>query len=130
MDTTRHSTPIQTLIGEYLTQLADWRRQRYQDDLRDARNLRSAEAIEELAAHVRSLPDDDPRIVELNRLWRRGEQIEVGQQAAYEIGRFRFFSEEGDLDPFIDEIIELAIADRGEQGRFGGRQVPGDEPWG
>ena len=27
-------------------------------------------------------------------------------------------------------ILELAIADRGEQGRFGGLQVPGDDPWG
>ena len=124
---TRHTTPIQTLIAEYLTLIAAWRRQRYQDDLRDARNLRSADAIAELAEHIRSLPDDDPRIVELDRLWRRGEQIDVGQQAAYELGRFRFFSDEGDLDPFLDQIVELAIADRGEQGRFGGRQVPGDE---
>jgi hypothetical protein len=126
---TRHSTPIQTLIAEYLTQIAAWRRQRFQDDLRDPRNLRSADAIEEFSAYIQALPGDDPRIVELNRLWRRGEQIEVGQQAAYEIGRYRFFTDEGDLDPFLHQIIELAVADAGERGRFGGIQVPGDEPW-
>jgi hypothetical protein len=25
--------------------------------------------------------------------------------------------------------VELATADRGEHGRFGGRQVQGDDPW-
>ena len=126
----RDTIQIQKLIAEYLIQLADWRRMRYQDDLRDTRNLRSADGIEELAAHVRSLPDDDPRLAELNRLWRRGEQVEVGQQAAYEIGRFRFFIPDTELDPFLSEMVDLARTDANEHGRFGGKQVSGDEPWG
>jgi hypothetical protein len=126
----RHGTPVQTLIAEYLIQLADWRRMRFQDDLRDPRNLRSAEGIEALAAHVRSLPKVDARLKELERLWRRGEQIEVGQQAAYEIGRFRFFIPDTELDAFVDEIVDLARADANEHGQFGGKQVPGDDPWG
>ena len=125
----RHVTPIQTLIVEYLTQLAAWRRMRYQDDLRDARNLRSADAIEELGRYIAALPDSDARIKELDRLWRRGEQIEVGQQAAYEIGRFRFFVPETELDAFVDQMVDLARADANEHGRFGGPQVPGDDPW-
>lgn len=126
----RHIVPIQTLIAEYLTQIADWRRMRYQDDLRDARNLVSAEAIEELREYIRALPDDDARLIELDRLWRRGEQVEVRQQAAYEIGRFRFFTPETELDAFVDEIVDLARADANEHGQFGGKQVPGDNPWG
>ena len=126
---TPHIVPIQTLIAEYLIQLAGWRRQRYQDDLRDPRNLRSADAIDELARFVRDLPEADERITELDRLWRRGEQIEVGQQAAYEIGRFQFFESDTEPEQFIDFVITLARADMGEQGRFGGAQVPGDEPW-
>jgi hypothetical protein len=126
---TRHGTPIQTLIAEYLTQLADWRRMRFQDDLRDPRNLRSADGIEALATHIRSLPKGDGRVKELDRLWRRGEHIEVGQQAAYEIGRFRFFIPDTELDAFVDEVVDLARADANEHGRFGGKQVPGDEPW-
>ena len=125
----RHTTKIQVLIAEYLTQIADWRRRRYQDDLRDERNLRSAEGIEELGRYVRGLADDDERIVDLERLWRQGEQIEVGQQAAYEIGRFRFFVPETELDAFVDQMTDLARADANERGRFGGPQVPGDEPW-
>jgi hypothetical protein len=126
----RHTIPIQTLIAEYLIQLAEWRRMRYQDDLRDQRNLRSADGIETLAAHVRSLSDEDSRLQVLDRLWRRGEQIEVGQQAAYEIGRFRFFIPETEPDAFLDEMVELARADANEHGQFGGQQVRGDNPWG
>lgn len=102
---------------------------RFQDDLRDPRNLRSADGIEELAALIRSLPKSDPRLKELDRLWRRGEHIEVGQQSAYEIGRFRFFIPETELDAFVDEMVDLARADANERGQFGGKQVPGDEPW-
>jgi hypothetical protein len=126
----RGTIRIQTLIAEYLTQLADWRRMRYQDDLRDTRNLRSAEGIEALAAYIRALPENDARMTELNRLWRRGEHVEVGQQAAYEIGRFRFFLPETELDAFLDEVVDLARSDANEHGQFGGAQAPGDNPWG
>ena len=125
----RHLVPIRTLIAEYLIQIADWRRMRYQDDLRDIRNIVSADGVQELAAHIKASAEDDPRVAELNRLWRRGEQIEVGQQAAYEIGRFRFFIPETELDAFLNQIVDLARADANEHGHFGGNQVLGDDPW-
>jgi hypothetical protein len=118
------------LIAEYLRSVAAWRRQRYQDDLRDPRNLRSASALDELADYVAALSPNDERLQRLRELAVIGETFVPGQQTAYEIGRFRFFSDEAGLDAFLDRIVELAVADRGEQGRFGGRQVPGDEPWG
>lgn len=124
-----HLVSIQTLIADYLILLANWRRQRYEDDLRDRRNLVSADGITELAAYVKSLPDDDAAVMELDRLWRVGEQIEVGQQAAYEIGRFRFFVSDTEVDAFVDQMVDLAMADANERGNFGGRQVPGDEPF-
>ena len=126
----RTSSSFQSLFAEYLTGLAQWRRTRYQDDLRDPRNLVSADGIEELAALIRTLSDDDPRIIELDRLMRVGEYVEVGQQSAYEIGRFRFFIPDTELDPFIDQIVDLARADRNERGHFGGKMAPGDDPWG
>ncbi|MDQ2682206.1 MAG: hypothetical protein M3Y37_01630, partial [Chloroflexota bacterium] len=86
------------LVADYLTGLSEWRRARFQDDLRDRRNLQSADAIEEFSRFVAGLEDDDERLVELERLWRRGHELEVGQQAAYEIGRFRFFSTETTLE--------------------------------
>jgi hypothetical protein len=117
------------MIADYLRSVAAWRRQRYQDDLRDARNLRSAAALEELAEHFLRLPPEDERLQRLQRLAVQGAAFVPGQQTAYEIGRFRFFSEEAGIDAFVDRIVELATADRGEQGRFGGPQAAGDNPW-
>ena len=125
---TPHIVPIQTLIAEYLIQLAGWRRQRYQDDLRDPRNLRSADAIEDLARFVRDLPEADERLTELDRLWRRGEQIEVGQQAAYEIGRFQFFESDTEPEQFIDFVITLARADMASRAASAGHRCPAMNP--
>jgi hypothetical protein len=125
----RHSTPIKTLIAEYLMGLAAWRRGRYDDDLRDKRNLTSSEGIVALAEYVRSLPDEDERLTQLDRMWRHGEQIEVRQQAAYEMGRFRFFNPTAELDAFLDDMVELALKDDVERAHFGGKQVQGDDPF-
>jgi len=116
-------------MADYLRLTADWRRRRYDDDLRDTRNLRSAAALEELATHVLDLPEDDPRLQRLGQLAMDGQMFAPGQQTAYEVGRFRFFSPDAGLDAFLDVLVELAEADAGEHGRFGGAQVPGDEPW-
>jgi hypothetical protein len=120
---------IRHLIADYLRKVASWRRQRAQDDLRDARNLRSASALEELAAHILTLPEDDERLQALARLAVEGESFVPGQQTAYEIGRFHFFNEESTFDAFLTWMVELAESDRAEQGHFGGRQAPGDDPW-
>jgi hypothetical protein len=120
---------VRQMIADYLRNVAVWRRQRAQDDLHDARNLRSASALESLAGFVLALPEDDERIQDLSRLAVEGETFVPGQQTAYEIGRFHFFSEESSFDAFLTWMVELSEADRNEHGRFGGRQVPGDEPW-
>ncbi|MGH2560584.1 MAG: hypothetical protein ACRDJH_16090 [Thermomicrobiales bacterium] len=120
---------IRLPIADYLRTIAIWRRQRVNDDLRDARNLRSASALESLAGFVLDLPEDDPRLQRLAKLAFEGELFVPGQQTAYEIGRFHFFSDEASFDGFLDNLVELAALDRNEHGRFGGKQAPGDEPW-
>ena len=55
--------------------------------------------------------------------------FEPTQQVAYEMGRFRFYSEDATLDGFLTLLVELAEADRREHGVFGGPQVAGDNPW-
>jgi hypothetical protein len=120
---------FQEAITVYLRGLADWRRRKADEYDRDTRNLRSAMALEELAIFVRDIPDDDSRIQRLRELSDTPDTFRPGQQTAYEIGRFRFFNADAALDPFLDTIVELSVADAGEQGRFGGRMVPGDDPW-
>jgi hypothetical protein len=122
-------TSTQRAISAYLEHVAEWRRRKAEEFDRDHRNLRTAAALEQLAQHVLDLPEEDDRLVALDRLAMVGEIFAPGQMTSYEIGRFRFFADEPTLDAFLDHLVRLAEADRGEQGRFGGRQVEGDDPW-
>lgn len=116
-------------LAGYLRSIADWRRGRYRDDLRDPRNLVSAAGLDELAVWVMALPDDDRRIEILSKYASEGESFIPGQQSLYEIGRFRFFTPDNECDSFMDRLADLALADHNERGHFGGKQAPGDEPW-
>ncbi len=120
---------VRPALTAWLGGIADWRRQRAQEYDRDTRNLRTADGLDELAALIRDLPPDDPRLDRLARLGLRGEVFDPGQQLHYETGRFRFFHPDASVDAFLDTMVELAESDMREQGRFGGPQVPGDEPW-
>lgn len=116
-------------LADQLRSVAEWRRSRFQDDLRDSRNLVSAAGLDQMADWVMALPDGDQRIVTLSHYASQGDFFSPGQQVLYEIGRFRFFNPEIDFDTFLDQLASLAQADHREHGRFGGKQVPGDEPW-
>ncbi len=122
--------PFRPAFTDYLREIASWRRRKAEEYDRDVRNLRSAASLEELAAYVRTLPEDDARLRELARLTMAGEAFRPEQRVSYEIGRFRFHYDDTGLDAFLDTLVELAIADKGEMGRFGGRMPEGDDPWG
>jgi hypothetical protein len=117
-------------LAAFCRSTADWRRRKAEEYDRDARNLRTAAALDDLADHVLALPADDPRLRELKRLASSGDDFTPDQRVLYELGRFRFHHAEAGLDPFLDALVELAILDRGEHGRFGGRLPEGDDPWG
>jgi len=117
-------------VADYCRDIAGWRRRKAEEYDRDDRNQRSAAALDGFADHVLALPDSDPRLRELARLTVEGEAFRPDQRVHYEIGRFRFHHPEAGLDPFLDRLVELAIEDRGESGRFGGRLPEGDDPWG
>ncbi len=121
---------FQRSLADFCRSTADWRRRKADEYDRDVRNLRTATALEELAGHVLALPPDDARLRELARLAGQGDEFLPDQRALYELGRFRFHHPEAGLDPFLDTLVELAEADRGEAGRFGGQLPEGDDPWG
>ena len=116
-------------LADHFRSVAIWRRSRYQDDLRDQRNLVSAAGLDAMADWIMRLPGDEPRLATLARFAAVGTSFTPGQQAHYEIGRFRFFQPETEFDAFLDQLAQLAEADHVERGQFGGRQAPGDEPW-
>jgi hypothetical protein len=120
---------FQLSLAEFCVSTAAWRRRKAEEYDRDQRNLRTAAALEELATYVLSLPADDRRLSELQRLAGQGEDFAPDQRVLYELGRLRFHHPEVGLDPFLDTLVELAWADRGEAGHFGGRLPEGDDPW-
>ena len=124
------TSPFQRSLADFCRATGEWRRRKAEEYDRDARNLRTAAALDALADHVLALPEDDPRLSELERLAGSGGEFQPDQRVLYELGRFRFHHPEAGLDPFLDTLVELAVADRGEQGRFGGRMPAGDDPWG
>ncbi len=116
-------------IAEFCRATAAWRRRKAEEYDRDERNLRTAAALEALADYVLVLPADDPRLTDLQRLAGTGDEFTPDQRVLYELGRFRFHHADAGLDPFLDTLVSLAEADRGEAGRFGGRLPEGDDPW-
>ena len=121
---------FQRSLAEFCRSTADWRRRKAEEYDRDARNLRTAGALDELAGYVVDLPIDDARLRDLQRLAGTGDDFTPDQRVLYELGRFRFHHPDTGLDPFLDTLVSLAEADRGEAGRFGGRLPAGDDPWG
>ncbi len=121
---------FQRSLADFCRSTADWRRRKAEEYDRDARNLRTAAALDDLADHVLSLPPADRRLRELARLTGLGDDFLPDQRVLYELGRFRFHHPEAGFDPFLDTLVGLAEADRGESGRFGGRLPEGDDPWG
>lgn len=121
---------IKRSLIEHLHQVAEWRRWRYREFDRDERNLQSAAGIEDLAAYISDLPDSDPRLQALHKHASYGDQFTPGQQTNLAIARFRFYYPDSEFDGFLDHLVELALFDKNEQGRFGGKNLPPeDDPW-
>lgn len=116
-------------LADYLLQVAAWRRRRAEEYDRDERNLVAADGLEELAAHILQLPQDDERLAVLAEVAVLHDEFMPGQQTSYEIGRFRFHFAETSLDGFLNHITRIAVADSEERGRFAGKLPEGDDPW-
>ena len=125
----REPSRFQHSLAAFCRATADWRRRKAEEFDRDARNLRTAAALDELASHVLSMTATDPRLLDLQRLAGEGDDFTPDQRVLYELGRFRFHQPDTGLEPFLDTLVKLAEDDRGEAGRFGGRMPEGDDPW-
>ncbi|MGI9254662.1 MAG: hypothetical protein ACR2J8_13030 [Thermomicrobiales bacterium] len=121
---------FQLELAAFCRSTGEWRRRKAEEYDRDARNLRTADALDDLASHILTLPSNDTRLKDLQRLASTGDAFTPDQRVLYELGRFRFHHPETGLDPFLDTLVDLAVADRGEAGRFGGMLPVGDDPWG
>lgn len=120
---------FQRSFAAFCDATAQWRRRKAEEYDRDQRNVRAALALEEFGAYVVSLPPDEQRLRDLQRLAGSGEDFTPDQRVLYELGRFRFHQPDASMDAFLTQLVALAEADRGEAGRFGGLLPDGDDPW-
>jgi len=122
-------------IVERLEAIAAWRREREFQDMiglgpdAAARSRRSADGLDELAAFVRDLPEDDVRLTRLREIAFSGEVFDPGATLLNELGRFRFHDPNVSVEQFLERMIAFAERDHHEMGQFGGPQVAGDDPW-
>lgn len=120
---------FQRSFAAFCDSTAQWRRRKAEEYDRDERNVRTANALQEFGGFVLSLPPDDQRLRDLQRLAATGEEFTPDQRVLYELGRFRFHQPDASMDAFLTQLVVLAEADRGEAGRFGGILPEGDDPW-
>jgi hypothetical protein len=120
---------FQRSFAAFCDATVQWRRRKAEEYDRDERNLRTANALQEFGVFVLSLPPDDQRLRDLQRLAGTGEDFTPDQRVLYELGRFRFHQPDASMDGFLTQLVVLAEADRGEAGRFGGLLPEGDDPW-
>ena len=126
---------VRGAVVERIEAIAAWRREREFQDMMGlgpeaaARSRRSAGGLDALAASVKGLADDDPRLERIRRAAFRGEQFDPGATLLNELGRFRFHDPEAPVDTFLDRMAEWAEQDEREMGEWGGPQIAGDNPW-
>jgi hypothetical protein len=102
------------LIARYIDEQAEWRRQRADNDPDDARNRSSAECLDALARHVRSLDSADFRV---EQLWvldnanAAGTVWSPGPYTAQVIAEYGFHGKPMPTDAFLDDLIAVAEGD-------------------
>ena len=107
-------------LAEAVKGQAEWRQRKAEEYPDDRRNARAAEALEGLAAHVLTLPDDDDRLRNLTMLVGGRDIFVFGQQASQALGRFGFDGPGEDADSFLDYLVGLAAEDEFELAEMAG----------
>ncbi len=95
---------------------ADWRTRKAEEHPEDEQTLRSSQALRNLAARMKELLADHPKIQELWRLWFgpaspgkiRGQNkaLDLIEIVSEELCEYGFYSDEdGGSEPFLDSLI-------------------------
>ena len=121
----------QRAIADYLLEQARWRGEKAEQYPEDARNLRCAAGLKELAEYVLGLSPTDERVLELTTLGVREGMFSPypavgpgGGNAPYAISRFRFhaYGADEDCEHFLARLVvhmrDDALAFAREQGEL------------
>jgi hypothetical protein len=109
-------TAPKAAIANYFDERAQGRDEKAEQYPEDRPNARCADGPRELAAYIRSLPDDDERIM-----------VPPGGSAQYAISRFRFYRRDDECDLFLSDLVELVKEDAIRQARDAGELPLRDE---
>jgi hypothetical protein len=99
------------IIAMHLREQSEWRAWKGEEYPEDDRNAISSRALEALAEHVETLPDEDSRIEALS-VAIVGDRFMPGEEASRMISRYGFFTPgprqaSPDPDEFLTELAEL-----------------------
>lgn len=100
-------------LAEYLRSQSHWRSMKAEEYPEDARNRRSADALDRLAAHVETLGEDDPRLRALDAygcFYFTPGLFQPGEEASRFVSQLGFHHA-GTGGPDIDYLVRLALTD-------------------
>jgi hypothetical protein len=107
-------------LAEAIKGEAEWRRKKADEYPDDRRNTQAANGLEELAAYVLTLPEDDPRLRDLTALAGGKDVFVFGQQASQTLSRFRFAGPGEEFDDFLEYLVSVAAEDEIDLARLAG----------
>ncbi|MFZ0118113.1 MAG: hypothetical protein WAL99_01415 [Pseudonocardiaceae bacterium] len=101
------------LLADYLREQARWREIKAEEYPEDARNARSARALLDAAEYVAQLPDDDQRLVRLDRACRYTELgiFAGGEEVGHVVRLHHFHGPTGSPSQFLDDLAGAAEKD-------------------
>ncbi len=97
-------------LADYFDDQARWRDLKAEEYPDDARNVRSATALRALAARVRALPADDPRLRQLAALDWPTDPFTAGEESGRLTALYGFHQAD-DPDAWLSAFTEACIRD-------------------
>jgi len=100
------------LLAEYCREQARWRSDKA-DEYDDDRNTRSGMALLDVARYVERLPENDPRLVHIDKAMKLTEQGRVveGDEVRHLVRLHCFPGHTGSPSQFLDDIASAAEQD-------------------
>jgi hypothetical protein len=100
------------LLGEYFREQARWRGEKA-DEYDDDRNTQSGMAFVDAAQYVEQLPEDDPRLVRIDKALRLTELgiVIAGHELRNKVRLWRFHGFTGSPSDLLDDIAAAAEHD-------------------
>jgi hypothetical protein len=110
----------QEMLADYFEDQARWRDEKAAEYPEDTRNAIAAESLCDLAAWVRSLPDNHPDVQAIRTLHGPGgwdlDVVAPGEEASRLTSRFGGFDARRPPEEFLHEFVDAIVAEEMAEG--------------